>query len=116
MDRRAKSHWLVIAAIGLVAVAVAVTLLSTGGGVLPWVSVAAFGAFLAYVLLNPPKAYRRHGWGQAQQAAGNARGFAGSSYSEERVEPGRVVKVGRNARCPCGSGKKYKCCCGGAAS
>ncbi len=21
-------------------------------------------------------------------------------------------KVGRNARCPCGSGKKYKTCCG----
>jgi uncharacterized protein YecA (UPF0149 family) len=23
-------------------------------------------------------------------------------------------KVGRNAPCPCGSGKKYKRCCGGA--
>lgn len=27
-----------------------------------------------------------------------------------RVEP----KVGRNERCPCGSGKKFKACCGGA--
>jgi hypothetical protein len=28
------------------------------------------------------------------------------------AEPVRVVKVGRNAPCPCGSGKKYKRCCG----
>ena len=27
-------------------------------------------------------------------------------------EPRRVVKVGRNEPCPCGSGKKYKKCCG----
>ena len=27
-------------------------------------------------------------------------------------EPVRVVKVGRNEPCPCGSGKKYKKCCG----
>ena len=28
------------------------------------------------------------------------------------VEQRRVVKVGRNDPCPCGSGKKYKKCCG----
>ena len=27
-------------------------------------------------------------------------------------EPIRVEKVGRNQPCPCGSGKKYKKCCG----
>lgn len=27
-------------------------------------------------------------------------------------EPRRVVKVGRNEPCPCGSGRKYKVCCG----
>lgn len=27
-------------------------------------------------------------------------------------EPVRVVKIGRNEPCPCGSGKKYKVCCG----
>lgn len=27
-------------------------------------------------------------------------------------EPRRVEKVGRNAPCPCGSGAKYKKCCG----
>lgn len=26
-----------------------------------------------------------------------------------------VVKIGRNERCPCGSGEKYKRCCGAAA-
>jgi len=28
-----------------------------------------------------------------------------------KTEPVRVVKVGRNEPCPCGSGKKYKKCC-----
>ena len=29
-----------------------------------------------------------------------------------RGEPVRSTKVGRNEPCPCGSGKKYKKCCG----
>ena len=29
-----------------------------------------------------------------------------------RAEPRRVAKIGRNDRCSCGSGKKYKKCCG----
>ena len=37
-------------------------------------------------------------------------------YSEGRVRPRTVVrsspKVGRNDPCPCGSGKKFKVCCG----
>ena len=37
-------------------------------------------------------------------------------YSEGRVSPRTVVrsmpKIGRNDPCPCGSGKKYKFCCG----
>ena len=36
--------------------------------------------------------------------------------STHRSEPRRSApKVGRNDPCPCGSGKKYKKCCGGAA-
>ena len=27
-------------------------------------------------------------------------------------QPVRVVKIGRNAPCPCGSSKKFKQCCG----
>ena len=28
------------------------------------------------------------------------------------MHPRQVTKVGRNAPCPCGSGRKYKKCCG----
>ena len=28
------------------------------------------------------------------------------------IRPTRATKVGRNAPCPCGSGRKYKKCCG----
>ena len=34
-------------------------------------------------------------------------------YEEEASEPARANKIGRNDPCPCGSGKKYKKCCGG---
>ena len=33
-------------------------------------------------------------------------------YEEEASEPVRADKIGRNDPCPCGSGKKYKKCCG----
>lgn len=44
----------------------------------------------------------------------NSRGnyFANYSTGGERPQPVRVKKVGRNDPCPCGSGKKYKNCCG----
>ena len=29
-----------------------------------------------------------------------------------KKKPTKVIKVGRNDPCPCGSGKKYKNCCG----
>ncbi len=35
-----------------------------------------------------------------------------NSSKSARPEPIRVQKVGRNDPCPCGSGKKYKKCCG----
>lgn len=31
-------------------------------------------------------------------------------------EPVRIAKIGRNEPCPCGSGKKYKKCCGSASN
>ena len=37
-----------------------------------------------------------------------------SYISTDRPEPGGTGKIGRNDPCPCGSGKKYKRCCGGA--
>jgi len=35
---------------------------------------------------------------------------------DPKAPPRHVVKVGRNEPCPCGSGKKYKKCCGAGAS
>jgi len=39
-------------------------------------------------------------------------GFAGGKMPTERKPIVRKEKVGRNDLCPCGSGKKYKKCCG----
>ncbi len=38
-------------------------------------------------------------------------GFGGNKPVQKK-KPTRVVKIGRNELCPCGSGKKYKKCCG----
>jgi len=35
-----------------------------------------------------------------------------NSDKEKKKSPKRVAKIGRNDLCPCGSGKKYKQCCG----
>jgi len=41
-----------------------------------------------------------------------AKGEALSDGKPKKKEPKRVSKVGRNEQCPCGSGRKYKQCCG----
>ncbi len=38
--------------------------------------------------------------------------FSEGSPTEEKAQPIRTQKIGRNDPCPCGSGKKYKKCCG----
>lgn len=35
------------------------------------------------------------------------------SVSPEELKPLRLIKIGRNEKCPCDSGLKYKRCCGG---
>lgn len=40
------------------------------------------------------------------------RGFAFEELAKLKPEPVRVQKTGRNEKCPCNSGKKYKHCCG----
>ena len=44
----------------------------------------------------------------------NANANANSNSGSAKAEPAKpsVPKVGRNDPCPCGSGKKYKKCCG----
>lgn len=46
--------------------------------------------------------------------SGSVKGIADDYYArKEKVDDaGKVGKVGRNEPCPCGSGKKYKRCCG----
>ena len=39
-------------------------------------------------------------------------GVANDGKETIKNAPKKVVKVGRNDACPCGSGKKYKQCCG----
>ena len=41
-----------------------------------------------------------------------AKGEAVSDNKPKKKEPKKVNKIGRNEPCPCGSGKKYKMCCG----
>lgn len=38
--------------------------------------------------------------------------FNSGTPESESAEPAKSTKVGRNETCPCGSGKKYKKCCG----
>jgi preprotein translocase subunit SecA len=38
--------------------------------------------------------------------------MSGAAKGEEKAKPMRSEKIGRNDPCPCGSGKKYKKCCG----
>lgn len=47
-----------------------------------------------------------------EQVAKPAAASAGSGDGTAKKEPVRKKKIGRNDPCPCGSGKKYKKCCG----
>lgn len=42
----------------------------------------------------------------------NGRWICSGGTMDPKAPPRRVVQVGRNDPCPCGSGKKYKKCCG----
>ncbi|MDA8352006.1 MAG: preprotein translocase subunit SecA [Firmicutes bacterium] len=57
---------------------------------------------------------------EREEVATNQTASSGGSPHQEQEKPKRqpvrkVEKVGRNQPCPCGSGKKYKHCCGRAA-
>lgn len=57
-------------------------------------------------------------WLQRRQAASHPRGLGDVSHTADARQPvmRATRKVGRNDPCPCGSGKKYKKCCGSTAS
>lgn len=62
-----------------------------------------------------PSLVKVHAFWQERRAA-QPEGFTSSSFSFGKGPHQHVVrnapKVGRNEPCPCGSGKKYKKCCG----
>ena len=43
---------------------------------------------------------------------GAIKSSGGTGFTSKKVRNDDGVKVGRNDACPCGSGKKYKKCCG----
>lgn len=49
-------------------------------------------------------------WTKSQQQQGFP--FASQAAANTNIKPFTNKKIGRNASCPCGSGKKYKKCCG----
>ena len=55
------------------------------------------------------KAQIRQNQERVQVAKGQA---VEDSGKEKKLSPKKVIKIGRNDPCPCGSGKKYKQCCG----
>jgi preprotein translocase subunit SecA len=59
---------------------------------------------------SPIWAVAAGGYGQPVPAAAEA--VAASQGAVGPRQPVRVTKVGRNAPCPCGSGRKFKHCCG----
>ncbi len=50
--------------------------------------------------------------GRSTGTSDGSTGGLGGSSSAHKNTPVRRVKIGRNDPCPCGSGKKYKNCCG----
>jgi preprotein translocase subunit SecA len=46
------------------------------------------------------------------KTTGPSEAVGGDSSKAAKPEPARSDKIGRNDPCPCGSGKKYKKCCG----
>jgi uncharacterized protein YecA (UPF0149 family) len=59
-----------------------------------------------------PARYRRHSAAEMRQTVDHLRGRFGGSYSQDSESLRDVRSVGRNDPCPCGSGLKYKRCCG----
>jgi len=73
-------------------------------------SIEAYRILKQYVQ-NPPIELKV--W--ADIAFDECKTFLSTELSEEIQIGANIVrtKIGRNASCPCGSGKKYKFCCGG---
>jgi uncharacterized protein YecA (UPF0149 family) len=59
-----------------------------------------------------PLARPADGRSRREPALTPARSLRSAAASAPALAPAMKAKVGRNDPCPCGSGKKYKKCCG----
>lgn len=64
-------------------------------------------------IMPPPKPKPKAAFSLGQQQPGEQKGKQDKKQASEAEDTGlKDVKIGRNDPCPCGSGKKYKKCCG----
>jgi len=77
-------------------------------------NLASFETFLAQLNLKMTGGESPDGAGARQQSAAMVAGGGGGGSETKMELPIRrdLPKVGRNEPCPCGSGKKFKSCCG----
>ncbi len=77
-------------------------------------NLASFETFLAQLNLKMTGGESPDGAGARQQSAAMVAGGGGQGSETKMELPIRrdLPKVGRNEPCPCGSGKKFKSCCG----
>jgi hypothetical protein len=59
-----------------------------------------------------PRRYRGHGWNRDREALDHRHGMSGRDHAADAFSYSGSMKLSRNSRCPCGSGKKFKRYCG----
>ena len=71
-------------------------------------------AVMAHVELRPPEEAAQAAAPAQVNASGGASNVtqAGEMKEKPQSQQAATQKISRNAPCPCGSGKKYKHCCG----
>ncbi|MDO4561342.1 MAG: preprotein translocase subunit SecA [bacterium] len=85
--------------------------------------ITEFALRVSVVTREPEREERSKKWRESRDAL-DIPAATGGTYSDEMENPGALatahktqpivneIKIGRNDPCPCGSGKKYKQCCG----
>ncbi|MCD7951604.1 MAG: preprotein translocase subunit SecA [Synergistaceae bacterium] len=85
--------------------------------------ITEFALRVSVVTREPEREERSKKWRESRDAL-DIPAASGGSYNDDMENPGALataqktqpivneVKIGRNDPCPCGSGKKYKQCCG----
>lgn len=106
-NRLLTTLWVLVGLAGLTALA-----RFLGPRVLIYASVTALVLFVIYALRNAPRRDRRHERRQIQQAVDHSDGQFRETNPEEPIPNEAASTVRRNDPCPCGSGEKYKRCCG----